>query len=57
MFASEECHALTSKKDRLSTHAYPLPGLQEIAVPVATANTMAPHAVPKQKLNKNILMG
>jgi hypothetical protein len=46
----------TSKKDRLSTIQHCLPRLQEIVVPVATANMMSQHAVPKQNLNKNILM-
>jgi len=39
----------TSKKDRLSTILHSLPRLQEIVVPVATANMMALHVVPKQK--------
>jgi hypothetical protein len=37
------------KKDRLSTGLSHLPWLQEIDVPVVTANMIAAHAVPKQK--------
>jgi hypothetical protein len=44
----------TSNKDRLSTGLYCQPKLQEIVVPVATANIMAPHAVPNQNQNQNI---
>jgi hypothetical protein len=47
----------TSKKDILSTGSYHLPRLQEIVVPVVTANIMAPHAVPKQKLKQNHSLG
>jgi len=33
---------------------YLLPGLWELVVPVATANIMVPHSVPKQKHSKGI---
>jgi hypothetical protein len=33
---------------------YHLPRLQEIVVPVATADSMVLHAVPKENKNKNI---
>jgi hypothetical protein len=45
-----------STKDMLSAGPYYLSRLQEIGVSMATANIMAPHAVPKQKQNKNIPM-
>jgi hypothetical protein len=47
----------TSKKDRLSTGTYRLPGLQETAVPEASAIIMAPHAVPKQKYKQRHSLG
>jgi hypothetical protein len=42
----------TSKKDRLSTGQYCQPRLQELVVPVAPANIIAPLALPI----KNIAM-
>ncbi len=35
--------------EEAATAPYCLPRLQEIVVPVAMSNIMAPHAVPKQK--------
>jgi hypothetical protein len=42
-------HSHLNRKDRLSTSPYCLPKLQEMVVPVATANIMGPHAVTNAK--------
>jgi len=43
-------------KDTKSAGIYCLPRLHKIVMSVATANIMAPHVVPKQNQNKNIVI-